>query len=61
MDPQQGITFAAIFGKATTTVDGGWNVTFQVSQDHATQLMQLSTLRDTLLQVAVIPVMPEQF
>jgi hypothetical protein len=52
----KGITFQAIFGKATTTVDGGWNVTFAVSQEEAKQVLQLSQLRDSVLQVAVIPI-----
>lgn len=52
----QGITFQAIFNKATTTVDGAWNVTFSVSQDEAKKIVQLSTLRDTNLQLAVIPI-----
>jgi len=50
-----GITFIATFGKLTTTIDGGWNITFQVSQDEAAQVLQLSEFRDTLLQVAVVP------
>lgn len=51
-----GLTFAGVFTKATTTVDGGWNVTFSVSQDEAKNILSLSAMRDTLLQVAVIPV-----
>jgi len=49
-----GITFQAIFSKATTTVDGGWNVTFAVTQDEARAILQLAQLRDTLLQVGVV-------
>lgn len=50
----KGITFQAVFAKATTTVDGGWNVTFSVSQDEAEAILGLATLRDELLQVAVL-------
>lgn len=51
-----GITLQAAFAKATTTVDGGWNITFSVSQDEAQAVLQLSQMRDSLLQLAVIPV-----
>lgn len=51
----EGITFQGIFSKATTTVDGGWNVTFAVSQDEAQAVLQLAQLRDQILQLAVLP------
>lgn len=51
-----GITLEAIFSKAATTVDGGWNVTLSVDPRFARELMQLAELRDTLLQCAFIPV-----
>lgn len=53
---KDGITFAAVFSKATTTVDGGWNITFSVSQDEASNVMLLSELREMLLQVAIVPI-----
>lgn len=52
----KGITLQAIFNKATTTADGGWNITFSVSQDEAAQVMQLANMRDDLLQLAVVPI-----
>lgn len=52
----EGITFSAIFNKATTTVDGGWLVSFQVSQDKAAQIIQIASMRQSVLQVAVIPI-----
>lgn len=55
MDEAQGITLTAVFNKATTTVDGGWNITFSVAQDEVNEVMKLSELRDTLLQLAIIP------
>lgn len=51
-----GVTMTAIFCKATTTVDGGWNLTFTVSQDEAAQVMQISEFREHLLQLAVLPI-----
>lgn len=51
-----GVTLQAIFSKASTTVDGGWNITFAVSQDEAKAIMQLSQLREQLVQLAVVPI-----
>ena len=55
-DQIEGITLSAIFSKATTTIDGGWNITFSVSQDNAEQVMQVAEFRETLLQLAVVPI-----
>jgi hypothetical protein len=51
-----GLTFVAAFHKATTTVDGGWRISFDVSEDEAKTVAQLSVLRGELLQLAVIPI-----
>jgi hypothetical protein len=51
----EGITFVALFSKATTTVDGGWSITFEVGQDEAIKVVQLAEFRGQALQVAVIP------
>lgn len=48
--------FKAIFAKASTTVDGGWNVTFSVDSSEAQAIMDLAAMRDNVLQVAVIPI-----
>lgn len=56
----QGITFQAIFIKAQTTADGGWRVTFDVDNSQSQNVNILSQLRDTLLQIAVIP-LPEGY
>ena len=50
-----GITFSATFSKASTLVDGGWRVSFDVNPDDAAKLAALSQFRDRLLQLAVIP------
>jgi len=52
----EGISFSCIFNKAQTTIDGGWIISFQVSQDEADQIMKLASLRDALMQLAVIPI-----
>lgn len=51
-----GITLQGVFSKATTTVDGGWNVTFQCDQSQAQAILQLSSLRQTFLQIGLVPV-----
>lgn len=56
MKSEKAVTFSAVFYKATTTVDGGWTVSFHVSQSEAENIMKLSKLRDTLVQVACVPV-----
>lgn len=56
MGEEGAVTFQAIFTKATTTTDGGWNVTFSLSQDEALKVTQLAQLRDMALQVAVVPI-----
>lgn len=55
-DKTKGLTFLAIFNKATTTIDGGWNVTLSISQEQADTITKLAELRDTVLQVAIIPI-----
>jgi hypothetical protein len=50
-----GISLQAIFSKATTTVDGGWVLSFAVSQDEAHTVTQITALREKLLQLAIIP------
>lgn len=54
-DDSLAVTLKAIFAKATTTVDGGWNLTFAVSADEAPQILQLASMRDMILQLAVLP------
>lgn len=52
----QGLTFQAIFCKATTLTDGGWRVSFDLSEDAAKEVSILTQLRGSVLQVAVIPI-----
>lgn len=52
---EDAVTFQAIFTKATTTVDSGWNVTFSVDQSEAQAIIDLSAMRNYVLQVAVVP------
>lgn len=58
-DTSPQISLTAIFNKATTTIDGGWNLTFSVSQDEADKIMIISQLRDCLLKLQILPEMSE--
>lgn len=51
-----GITLQAIFNKATTTVDGGWRVSFDVNPSEVKKIAMLSVLRETLLELKITPV-----
>lgn len=56
MKSEQGITFKAIFNRATTTVDGGWRISFDVPESEAGSLLELAVLRGCVFQVAVVPI-----
>jgi hypothetical protein len=51
----QVITLEAILMKISTTVDGGWNITFSADQSQVDSIMLLSALRDEPLQFAIVP------
>lgn len=61
MNFNDGLTFQAIFFKATTTVDGAWRITLDINPDYAQQILQLSNLKDMILQVGIIPLEEEGF
>jgi hypothetical protein len=49
-----GVTFSAILNKITTTVDGGWRVTFDVPDSETPQMAELSKLRSSTLQIGIV-------
>lgn len=51
-----GITFLGTFYKASTLIDGGWRISFDVDAQQAAKVVQLSAIKDSLLQFAIIPV-----
>lgn len=53
---KEAITLEAALYRVTTTVDGGWNITFQAGQDQAQQILKLSNLRGSQLQFAIVPI-----
>lgn len=50
-----GITFTAYFSKATTLVDGGWRVSFDLDEKAGITAAQVSALKGQELQIAVVP------
>lgn len=49
------ITFQATFSKATTLVDGGWRVSFDLSESSGHKAAQIAALTGSILQIAVVP------
>lgn len=49
------ITLSAILQNVRMTVDGGWRITFDVSQSEVAKVMSLSALRDMELGIAIVP------
>lgn len=57
MDGFDSVTLQAILAKVQSTTDGGWRLTFDVSDSDTAAVMKVSPLRnDTLLQLAIIPI-----
>ena len=54
-DQQVGISFQAVFTKATTLVDGSWRISFDVNPSQVPEIIKISQLLGYSLQVAVIP------
>lgn len=52
---QIGISFQAIFSKASTLVDGSWRLSFDVNPTQVSELIQISQLQGVNLQIAIIP------
>lgn len=48
------IAIECIFNKATTTVDGGWNLTFSLPETMGAEVAEASTLRGESLYVVVM-------
>lgn len=55
------ITFQGIFSKATTLVDGGWRITFDLDQTEAHKIHLLHQFREKLIQIACIPIEIQKF
>lgn len=51
---EQPITFEAIFQKATTTVDGGWRISFDLSNDDSSKVSDIAALANESLTIVVM-------
>ena len=54
-----GVTLLAVLSKVSTTPDGGWRLTFDVSANEDEQVLGMIDLRDRLAQMALVPVPAE--
>lgn len=55
-DTSAPITLEATLFKINTTIDGGWNITFAVSQSESEHILKLSEHRDVSLGLAIVPI-----
>lgn len=55
MSENVAIACKAIFARAATLVDGGWRVSFDLSEDDAAKVAQMTALRGDVLYLTVIP------
>lgn len=52
----KGIAFNAELKKVSTTLDGGWTITFSAGQNEVSNILELSKYRDMLLSIAIVPI-----
>lgn len=55
------ITFVATLAKATTLVDGGWRVSFDLSEHETQAITELVKHKDSALQIAAVPLPKEEW
>ena len=48
------IILQAILYKLSSTIDGGWRLTFDVSQSDVEEIKKLASARDQLFQMALV-------
>lgn len=51
----EGITFRAYFSKATTLIDGGWRISFDLSQGSGITAAQVAAMNGQALQIGIVP------
>jgi hypothetical protein len=47
------LVLSAIFAKASTIIDGSWNITFNVNDIDADKVIDVSKLKDCLLKLTI--------
>lgn len=50
-----GITFRAYFSKATTLIDGGWRISFDLDERSGVTTAQVAAMKGQELQIGVVP------
>lgn len=50
------VTFQGNLNRITTTIDGGWRVSFDVPESESNAITKLAARRDQNLQIAVVAV-----
>lgn len=50
----KGITFSSVLNKITTTIDGGWRITFDVSDSESENMTDLAMMRNRRLQIGIV-------
>lgn len=53
MSKYKKLTLSAIFSKASTIIDGSWNITFNVNDIDADKVILVSKLKDQLLRLTI--------
>jgi hypothetical protein len=48
------LALEAIFSKATTTIDGGWRISFDCSEEMSAKIGELSKMRGSALYLVVM-------
>jgi len=49
--------FQAILNRLTTTVDGGWKITFEIDNSETNTITELAKYKDAMLQLAIVPIL----
>lgn len=59
IDEQNRATFTAQVGRISTSVDGGWRITLECGRDATGEIVKASGWVKENVQVAIIPVLPD--
>ena len=51
---EENLVLQALFVKATTTVYGGWRISFDCDAQQAQEIIELAKLKDKLLNLVII-------
>lgn len=54
-EEDQAISFRGVITKVSTTIDGGWKVTLDLSANESNEALELAKLRDQLIQFGAVP------